>query len=97
MARTLVSLRDSLDAGRLAVGFICEKYNEICKPTEKLSSAKAMGSLLRELKLTVTVNKHDANGRRGVHCLIWDAMTESFLQDNADMLEGLSYWEKSIE
>lgn len=80
LAKTLGLLRDELDSGRLAVGYIFDKFNEQCTPTLALKSDKAMGALLREHGLTILPGKHDANRRRGVCCLTWDEKTDQFTQ-----------------
>lgn len=80
LVRTLALLRTDLDSGRLAIGYIFEKFNELCSPTIKVKSGKALGPLLREHGLTTTEGKHDANGRRSVHCLIWDEKAEQFVR-----------------
>lgn len=80
LRRTIASLRDDLDSERLAVGYIFNKFNEQCNPALKIKSERAMGTLLREHGLTILPGKHDANGRRGVCCLIWDEKTEQFVQ-----------------
>jgi hypothetical protein len=80
LASTLRILRNDLDSGRLAVGYIYTKFNEQCDPAQKLKSEKAMGALLRKHGLTISPGQHDANGRRGVCCLSWDKKTEEFVQ-----------------
>ena len=80
LLKTLESLRNDLDSGRLAVGFIYKKFNALCNPTSQISSEKSMGALLREHNLTISEGKHDANGKRGVRCLIWDEKAEHFLR-----------------
>ena len=80
LSKTLNSLRNELDSGRLAVGYIFDKYNKQCDSALKIKSEKGMGSLLRQQGLTIDHGKHDANGRRGVFCLIWDEKAEKFVQ-----------------
>jgi len=80
LARTLEDLKPDLDSGRLAIGYIWEKFNESCKPELNVKTAKAMGSLLRTCKLTVPGRCFDANGRRGVFCLQWDEKTNTFIK-----------------
>lgn len=79
LAECLEGLRAKLDSGRLAVGFVWESYNRGCKPEIRLNTEKAMGSLLRACGITVKTGMN-ANGRRGVSCLIWGEETEKFLE-----------------
>lgn len=80
LADVLQGLKNQIDSGRLAIGFIWEKYNESCSPEIQFKTARAMGALLRSCKLTVSGGKHDANGKRAVNCLEWDKLTESFIE-----------------
>jgi hypothetical protein len=80
LAKILGFLRDELDSGRLAVGYIFDKFNEQCTPTLAVKSEKAMGALLREHGLTIPAGKSNANGRRGVCCLTWDDRAEQFVR-----------------
>lgn len=80
LAKTIELLRGDLDSGRLAVGYIFDKFNEKCAPTLKVKSAKAMGALLRGHGLTTPPGQFNANGRRGVYCLAWDEKTEQLVQ-----------------
>lgn len=80
LAHLLESLRSEVDNGRLAVGYIQEKFNEICKPEHRIKSPHAMGAWLRSLRLNLSNGKHEANGRRAVRCLVWDESLESCLQ-----------------
>ncbi|MDZ7760830.1 MAG: DUF3987 domain-containing protein [Desulfovermiculus sp.] len=80
LAQVLESLRSELDNGRLAVGYVREKFNEICKPEHRIKSPHAMGAWLRCLNLNLSNGKHDANGRRRARCLVWDESLENCLQ-----------------
>ncbi len=80
LSKTIASLRNDLDSGRLAVGYIFRKFNEQCDPALKIKSDKAMGALLREHGLTISPGKHDANGSRGVCCLIWDEKADQLVR-----------------
>ena len=80
LSKTIFSLRNELDSGRLAVGYIFDKFNERCKPALKIKSEKAMGILLRDHGLTVPPVKYSANGRRGIYCMTWDENAEHFVQ-----------------
>lgn len=80
LACTLERLRPNLDNGRLAIGYIQDEYNKIAPKTKHIGSARAMGGLLRALKLTTSPEKHDANDRRGVFCLEWNCQTENFIK-----------------
>ena len=80
LAKTLKSLRPELNSGRLAIGYIQEKFNETCQVEQKINSARAMGALLRTCKLTIPNDRFDSNGKRGVFCLQWDKKTNSFIE-----------------
>jgi hypothetical protein len=79
LARTMRSLEPDLDNGRLAIGYIQEKFNESCDQGLKIRSPHLMGSLLRRCGLTITGGRYKANGRAGVFCLVWDKKTTEFL------------------
>lgn len=85
LAQTLESLKTKLDSGRLAVGYIHERYNQDCAPEIKLSNPKAMGSFLRSCELTILEGYFTANGRRTVKCLQWDEKTESLINRVRDV------------
>jgi hypothetical protein len=80
LAQTLAGLKGDLDNGRLAVGFILERFNEGLKRDFKISNSRLMGSLLRKCGLTITGGRYRANGKTGVYCLIWDQKTDSFIE-----------------
>jgi hypothetical protein len=80
LASTLERLRPNLENGRLSIGYIQDEYNKVAPKTQHIGSARAMGALLRGLKLTTSSSKHDANGRRGVFCLEWNSQTENFIK-----------------
>ena len=80
LATTLESLRDEVDSGRLAVGYIRERFNQDCAHNQSIKTPRAMGALLRHCNLTITAGTHDANEKRSAKCLIWDKKTESFLK-----------------
>lgn len=79
LADTLAALRDQAHSGRLAVGHILDEYNRNCPAPLRMNSARAMGALLRSAGLTISNSRHNANGRIGIHCLVWDKATELFL------------------
>jgi len=79
LSATLESLKDKLDSGKLAIGFICENYNEKVKPDEKINP-KAIGAMLRNCGLTILPGHSRANGKVGVKCMKWDKKTEIFLK-----------------
>jgi hypothetical protein len=84
LVRVLKNLKDQVDSGRLAVGFIQEVFNESASKMEQFETAKAMGAFLRSLGLAVE-GKQRANGRIGVYCLIWNQATEDFIEDIEDI------------
>lgn len=77
LAKTLESLRDEVDNGRLAIGYILEKYNQ--RNTKEIT-ARMLGSLLRKNGLTLPPGRFRANGKTGIFCLQWDKKTDSFLK-----------------
>jgi hypothetical protein len=89
LAKTLQELTAEIDNGRLAIGFIYEKFNENCLPETKLRSSKAMGSLIRSCGLSVTGGKHNANGKRAVLCLEWDEKTKKYIEACLQCLQSL--------
>jgi hypothetical protein len=80
LAEVLKGLRPDLDSGRLAVGYIQERFNKSCGKDLYINSSRAMGAILRKFGLEVPRTKHHVNSRHGVHCLIWDEKTECFLE-----------------
>ncbi|MBN1636383.1 MAG: DUF3987 domain-containing protein [Deltaproteobacteria bacterium] len=80
LARTLEALKPELDSGRLAVGYIHERYSRGCPEHVEISSPHAMGAFLRSLGLTIPDRAFTANGRRSVKCLQWDKKINSLLK-----------------
>ena len=78
LSNVLFSLKKDLDCGRLAIGFICDKYNTDIPPEEKLSP-RTMGAMLRNINLTIPTTRHRANGKVGAFCLLWDKKTDEFI------------------
>lgn len=72
LAQVLAALRDEVESGRLAVGHIWERFNAGLAQEEQFATSNSFGAFLRSCGLTITAAKHNANGRRGVHCLMWD-------------------------
>jgi hypothetical protein len=89
LARTLKQLRPSLENGRLAIGFIHEQFNKIAPKTQRIGKPRGMGALLRSVKLTISPDKHDANGRRAAYCLEWNQETENFIKQCLQYLQSL--------
>jgi hypothetical protein len=48
--------------------------------TQKIGKPRGMGAVLRAMNLTISAGKHDANGHRGAKCLVWDSITETFIE-----------------
>ena len=80
LARVLESLRNKTDSGRLAVSFIFEHFNAASPKESRMTSARAMGAILRNVGLSLSEGRHHANGKSGVRCLCWDEKTEHFLK-----------------
>ena len=89
LARTLEGLRPEVDSGRLAVGYIQEKFNKSCKPEQRIRTARGMGALIRHCKLTIPGGTFNANGKESVKCLQWDEKTNSFLETCLQSLQSL--------
>ena len=81
--------KKNIDNGRLAIGFIWEKFNETCSPEIQYKSSRAIGSLIRACNLTVSGGKHDANGKRAVICLEWDESTDAYVETCLQSLQSL--------
>ena len=89
LARTLEGLRPEVDSGRLAVGYIHERFNETCKPEQKIRTARGMGALIRHCKLTILGGTFNANGKESVKCLQWDEKANSFIKICLQSLQSL--------
>lgn len=89
LAVTLEKLRGDIDSGRLAVGFIQERFNAENPEQYRFKTPKSMGSFLRGVGLSASDGSHDANGRRAVRCLIWDKKTEAFIKQRLRSLQSL--------
>ena len=48
-----------------------------------------MGALIRSCGLTVSHNKHNANGKRAVRCMEWDQKTDFFIKQCLQCLQRL--------
>ena len=81
LAETLESLRPDIEGGRLAIGYVQERFDETTERDLKVNNSRAMGSILRRCGLTITAGRYRANGRSGVHCLVWDQKTDEFLKN----------------
>jgi len=79
----LNTLRTEVDNGKLAIGYVAEKFNK--KFSNNKISSRAMGSFMRSCGLTTTETHYRANGKAGVCCLIWDQKTDSFLKTMSTM------------
>ncbi len=89
LAEILDSLRAEVDSGRLAVGYIQERFNDSLPKEKQIGTPKAMGALLRSIQLTIADGLHDFRGQRRVSCLEWDTKTESFLKQSLQSLQSL--------
>ena len=89
LARVLDSLRGEVDSGRLAVGYVHERFNIGIPDQQRFKSAKATGAFMRSVGLTMSPGKHDANGKRAAFCLLWDKETISFLETRLQSLQSL--------
>ncbi len=89
LARVLDSLRGEVDSGRLAVGYVHERFNIGIPDQQRFKSAKATGAFMRSVGLTMSPGKHDANGKRAAFCLLWDKEIISFLETRLQSLQSL--------
>jgi len=80
LAVTLESLRDVIDDGHLAIGFIHDKYLATCSPENYVRNSHSIGALMRNIGLTLPVQRRRANGRSGICCLKWDEKTDNFIK-----------------
>jgi hypothetical protein len=94
LAKTLEGLREQVDGGLLAIGFIWENFNKGCAEGLHVKNERAMGTILRDCGLTIARSKHDANGKRRVKCLQWDEKTESLTETCLQSLQSLQTQEK---
>ena len=62
-------------------------YNLIAPKIQKIGKPRGMGAVLRAVKLTISPNKHDANGHRAAKCLEWDKKTETFIKQCLQCLQ----------
>jgi hypothetical protein len=79
LATVLAAIREKTESGRLAIGFICDNFNRIVPP-EKQMTPKGMGSLIRRVGMDISASLEDANGRRRVHCLIWNEKIDTLIK-----------------
>ncbi|AOY59563.1 DUF3987 domain-containing protein [Desulfococcus multivorans] len=80
LAEVLKSLRGETTDGRLAVGFIHERFNQGLPKEQRIGSARGMGSLLRGQGLTIPAGKHRIGEKSGYSILRWDQKAELFLK-----------------
>jgi hypothetical protein len=80
LASVLGRLAAETDNGRLAVGHVQNAYNREATPEEHIRTPHAMGGMLRACRLNITTGKHNANGHKACHCLIWDEQVTAFLE-----------------
>lgn len=79
LAKTLELLKEKVDNGKLAVGFVLDKFNSLAPPEQHFNSPHSFGAFLRSCKLTIPEAKTRANGRSGVKCVLWDNAMDAFL------------------
>jgi hypothetical protein len=75
LAGTLRDLEPIVDNGRLAVSFVRDAFNKRVSRHMRFSEtkqSKAFGMFMRSCELEVSNSVHDANGQRGVKCLLYD-------------------------
>ncbi len=82
LARTLAGLKGDLDNGRLAIGYIQERFDDGLERGLRVNNSRFMGSLLRKCGLTTTGGRYRANGKTGVYCLVWDKKTDAFIESS---------------
>ncbi len=89
LARVLDSLRGEVDSGRLAVGFIHERFNAGAEQYQRFRTPHAFGAFIRSCGLNIADSLHDANGRSRVRCLLWDEKINLFLEISLGSLGSL--------
>ena len=89
LAGTLGKLRGDIDSGRLAVGFIHERFNAENPEQYSFKTPRSTGAFLRNVGLSVSDGNHNANNRRAVRCLVWDKETEAFIKRHLQRLQSL--------
>lgn len=80
LAAILERLKTELDNGRLAVGYVQEKFNESLTAGQQIKKAKSMCTFLRQCGLTVPVKKFRIKDKGGLSCLVWDQKLNNFLK-----------------
>ena len=95
LAKTLKTLEPEVDNGKLAVGFIQENFNKTCGKDLVVKSPHLMGSILRQCGLDITGGVHNANGKRGVKCLMWNQKINLFMESCLSCLSSLQKQEYS--
>ena len=80
LAETLEAMRGDIDSGRLAIGYIQERFNATCKPEMQITTPRAMGAFIRSCGLTVPDRGFKFGSSHNVRCLTWDKKTEEFLK-----------------
>jgi len=89
VARVLDSLRGEVDSGRLAVGFVHERFNAGAEQYQRFRTPHAFGAFIRSRGLNIADSLHDANGRSRARCLLWDEKTNLFLETSLGSLGSL--------
>ena len=89
LARILDSLRGEVESGRLAVGYVWERFNAGIPEQQRFKTSKAMGAFLRSVGLTISNSLHDANRKLRARCLLWDEKTNSFMKASLERLGSL--------
>lgn len=89
LGQVLDELREKVHSGRLAVGFVMDRFNQLAPERQQFKTPHAFGAFLRECQLSVTDAKYDANGRRAVRCLSWGESIESLIKQCLSCLSCL--------
>ncbi len=72
LAQVLASIEQDVEGGRVAVGYVRDRYNLLVSENEGFRSNRAMGAFLRTIGLTVPGTKHNWKKQRNVCCLVFD-------------------------
>lgn len=80
VVETIESLRDEVDNGRLPLGLIHERFNQLTNSEIKVKDPRTMANILRNCNLTIPPTKFRYKDKTGITCLVWDKKTESFIK-----------------
>lgn len=89
LARVLDGLRGDVDNGRLAVGYVLERFDETASVGQQFKTPHAFGGFLRAQGFPISNGLHDANGKKRVRCLLWGSEIENHVKESLAYLGSL--------